>query len=175
VNAMHDDDLGRELEQLHLYHDGELGAFARWRFERRLARRPALRAELDALRSVSRAVASARFDLAPAPQPRLDVWAQIAPSLAAADVEREREAERPRFGLAIPRWVLGSGALAAAALVAVLVVVRGGGFDGEDARSAASATTSGGVVRYLDSGGRAVMVFDDPNDDVTIVWTMDAA
>ena len=34
---------------LHAYHDGELRGFARWRFERRLARSPELRRELEAL------------------------------------------------------------------------------------------------------------------------------
>ncbi|MCA9512128.1 MAG: zf-HC2 domain-containing protein, partial [Myxococcales bacterium] len=50
--------LERDIARLHAYHDGELGALARWRFERALRRSPALRAELDALRAVSRAVAA---------------------------------------------------------------------------------------------------------------------
>jgi len=35
---------------LHAYCDGELGAFARWRFERRLARSEALQIQLEELR-----------------------------------------------------------------------------------------------------------------------------
>ena len=39
-------------ERLHAYHDGELNALARWRFERRLRRSKPLRRELAALARV---------------------------------------------------------------------------------------------------------------------------
>ena len=41
---------GREalrMERLHAYHDGELSAFGRWRFERELRRSPAVDYEVS--------------------------------------------------------------------------------------------------------------------------------
>ena len=44
----------RDERALHAYHDGELRGFARWRFERRLARSPALQRELRGLSELGR-------------------------------------------------------------------------------------------------------------------------
>jgi hypothetical protein len=57
------------------------------------------------------------------------------------------------------------GALAAsAALVAALLLTVPG----------AEPPVSGGVVRWIDSGSRSVMVLDD-QPDTTIIWVLDGA
>jgi hypothetical protein len=53
------------------------------------------------------------------------------------------------------------------AAAAVVLVVVYGGFWTEPRRS-------GGVVRWIDSGGHSVMVLDD-DPDSTIIWVLDGA
>jgi anti-sigma factor RsiW len=92
----------RDERALHAYHDGELRGFARWRFERRLARRPALRRELQALSELG---ALLREQAAAAAGPEL--WDRIALRLPAEDARRGAAAEQ-RVTLAISagsiRW-----------------------------------------------------------------------
>jgi len=140
---------------LNAYHDGELGRWARRRFERRLARDPELRRELAALVELS--------DLVRASEPPLavpDLWDGIAARLAAADAERVEAGWLERR----PGWLerlrgpavafVAAGAAAAALAIALL--------SGE--------TPSGGVVHWVDGGDRNVMVLEG---DVTVIWVLD--
>jgi anti-sigma factor RsiW len=144
----------RDERALHAYHDGELRGFARWRFERRLAGSPALQRELAQLARVS---AVLREGAAGASGP--DLWDRIALRLPAADARRETAAPA-RMG-----WLPPLGA-AAALVVAALVA--------QQWFAPAPALERAGVVRWMDSRGRNVMVLeDDARNEVTIIWLLD--
>ena len=149
------DDAGRN--DLHAYHDGELRGLTRWRFERRLRRDPALRRELEGLAQLGGLLRVGEEEAAVP-----DLWDRIALRLPAEDA-RSREAE------AAPSAGWPTGLRSAGALVAVgglLLAVWFGAFE--------SASSTGGAVRWVDSGGRPVIVLDEPGEsDVTIIWVLD--
>jgi len=152
----------RESEVLHAYHDGELGTLDRWRMKRRLARDPAARAELarlTELRRLVRELATARA----AP----DLWSGIAARLGSIDAgvatEPAASARTLASGLAgLRAWLrpLAAGALVAAAATAWLVF------------SAPTEAVNGGVVRWLYTKGKPVMVLEG-GEDATIIWLLD--
>lgn len=145
-------DSERRTLQLHAYHDGELGRWARWRFERRLARDPDARAELAGLRSLGELLRESE-DLAETP----DLWSAIRPALPRRpEVSR---AERDLGGW-LPSWA--PAGLAAAAVAVMLAVGLGGG-DAPDPSS----------LRWLDTGGRSAAVLQD-DGEATIIWILDA-
>lgn len=163
-------------ETLQAYHDGELSRLARWRFERVLRRRPDLRAELGRLAELRREL-RALDAAAPAP----DLWDAIARRLPAAAARRPGAwaaggalpaAHRP---VGPPRghahdlvwWWKPIGALTVAVLVALSVA-----YSGLWGRS--PAVVAGGVVRWIDSGPRGVIVLDD-DPDITIIWVLDGS
>jgi hypothetical protein len=151
----------RDQQALHAYHDGELRGFARWRFERRLSRSPELQRELRSLASLGDRLRALEAE-APGPQ----LWERIAGRLPAADARREAEAAgregRPAHGFG---WLRPLGAAAAALVVAVVVMQQW---------PAAPPLERAGVVRWMDSRGRSVMVLeDDAGSDVTIIWLLD--
>lgn len=142
---------------LQAYHDGELGAWARWRFERRLARSPELRRELAALAELTDLVRESEAAVA-AP----DLWPEIARRLPGVDAERaeaawaaRRPGLRERYLKPVAALVT-AGALAAALAIALV--------SGETAPS--------GVVNWVDGGDRNVMVLDGEGD-VTVIWVFD--
>lgn len=142
--------------QLQAYHDGELSGFARWRFERRLRLSPELQRELAALRRVGEWVRAAHGEA-----PGADLWNAIALRLPAADARRGEALERAgRSGLG---WLAWPGAVAATALLAVVVAM---GWLEPDAPA------TPGVVRWLDSGDRDVMVLEGA-PGTTIIWVID--
>lgn len=148
-----------EIQALHAYHDGELRGLARWRLERRLRREPRLRRQLAALEGIGELVREREAE-AGAP----DLWDAIALRLPAVDARREQPVEERRGGL--PAWLRPAGALAVAA--ALLLAVYVGWFE--------SAPAAGGVVRWIDSGGRPVLVLEEGGEsDVTIIWMLDDA
>jgi anti-sigma factor RsiW len=149
----------RDQARLHAYHDGELSALARWRFERELERRPALRGELAALRALRGALQDLDGSVA-AP----DLWDAVATRLPASAV-REPRRERTWEGRGAIWWLAPIGAAAATAAI-VLAVVYGGLFS--------QPTERGGSVRWIDSEGQSVMVLDD-DPDTTIIWILDGA
>lgn len=156
MNESYEVQMTRDEELLQAYHDGELSGFARRRFEQRLRRSPDLQAELSSLRGMGAALRELDAESA-AP----DLWDDIALRLPALDAQRDDE-EPARAGWL--GWLLGppGAALAtAAAAVALAVAV----FTPEAAGPAAS-------IRWLDSGGHSVMVFDDAAD-MTIIWMLD--
>lgn len=152
---------GRNEELLHAYHDGELSGVRRWRFERRLRREPALRRALSGLRSLREQLQALE---AGAPTP--DVWEVVARRLPAADARRAEAATRAQTaGRGLGWWMAPLGAAVATAAV-VLMVVYGGFWP--------KPQVTGGVVRWIDSGDRSVMVLDD-DPDTTIIWVLDGA
>jgi anti-sigma factor RsiW len=149
----------REERALHAYHDGELRGFARWRFERRLARSPALQGELRSLSELGRLL---RERAAAAAGPEL--WDRIALRLPAADARREAEAA----ARTAPRrlaWLPPLGAAAAALVVAAVMAQQW---------LTAPTHERAGVVRWMDSRGSSVMVLEeDAQNEVTIIWLLD--
>ena len=144
---------------LHAYHDGELKPLARWRFERRLRRSPELQRELAALRALQGGLRTLDAD---ADEPEL--WSGVAQRLPAAGA-RPAATRAGAGGHGLAWWLTPLGAAAAATAV-VWAVVYGGFWT--DPRAA------GGVVRWIDSGGRSVLVLDD-DPDTTIIWVLDSA
>ena len=149
----------RDARALHAYHDGELQGFARWRLERRLARSPELQLEL---REIAELGTLLRQRASEAPGPEL--WDRIALRLPAADARRATTTQerglRRRLG-----WLPPLGAAAATLAVAVLVAQQW---------LAPAAVERAGVVRWMDSRGRSVMVLEeDQQSDVTIIWLLD--
>lgn len=148
----------RDEQRLHAYHDGELRGLARWRFERRLARSPALQRELRGLSELGLLLRES----AAAPGPEL--WDRIALRLPAADAWRAAAASER----VTPRrvgWLRPLGAAAAALVVAALAAQQW---------LTAPALEQAGVVRWMDSRGRSVMVLEeDERSEVTIIWLLD--
>lgn len=155
--------IDRREALLHAYHDGELSRLARWRFERELRRSPALQRELASLRGLREALRASD-----AARPAPDVWDALALRLPAEDARRaERGAAQVAraWGARESWWLKPVGALAvSAALVAALWL---GGVGSEP-------PMAGGVVRWIDSGSRSVLVLDD-QPDTTIIWVLDGA
>ena len=141
----------RVLEQLHAYHDGELGRWSRWWFERRLRREPRLRRELERMGRLGALLREAE-PAAAAP----DLWNGIARRLpAAAELA-------PGFGWL--DWLRPASAAALAAGVAAVVWLAWFG----------GPAPLGGAVRWIDSGGRPMLVLDQGVEaDVTIIWMLD--
>ncbi len=90
----HENDRGRDEATLHAYHDGELGVWARWRFERRLERFPELRQELAALAALGDLVRGSEAALA-APRSEVRLSRRRQPSIARAGAPQRRERGRP--------------------------------------------------------------------------------
>jgi len=140
------------------YHDGELSHLARWRFERRLRREPALRRELAALGELRELLRAHHEDASP------DLWESLAPRLSAARAgAAATRPQRPAWA-----WVAVPGAAAATAAL-VLALVQGG----PGGAPPASGAAAGEVVRWLDSGERNVVVLQG-DADTTIIWVLDA-
>jgi anti-sigma factor RsiW len=147
----------REEEALQAYYDGELGYWPRRRMRRRLERSPGLRRELAELEALSGLVLESAPDVVVP-----DLWTGIARGLAVVDAERSAgEPAAPRAvafeWLFRPAGVLVAAGAAAAALAMFL-------FSGE--------TVPSGVVHWVDSGTRNVMVLDGEGD-VTVIWVFD--
>jgi len=146
------------MEDLYAYHDGELRGLARWRFERRLRRSPALQRELRGLASLGNLVREAEGEAAGP-----ELWDRIAQRLPAVDARREGAGESAGAALG---WLRPAGALAAAAVVAVAVYLG----------TYQAVPASDGSVRWLDSGGRPVMVLEaEADSQATIIWMLDDA
>ncbi len=146
------------FEALCAYHDGELRGLARWRFERRLRREPGLRRELAALGRVGDLVRGSEA----AAQP--DLWDRIELRLPAVDAQRA--GSDVARSVAPAPWWRPLGALAAATAAVVVAVYVG---------LVEPSRVPGGAVRWMDSGGRSVLVVDDAESDVTIIWLLDDA
>ena len=154
-----ENEMTNEIEALYAYHDGELSAFARRRFERQLRRSPELRAELSLLDGVGGALRDLDADGA-----MPDLWDGIALRLPAIDAERaEAEADPAREGWL--SWLMRpAGASLAAAVAATALAV---------AALWPETAVQDGVVRWVDAGGRSVMVLDD-HPGTTIIWVLES-
>jgi len=154
------DDMHRDEELLHAYHDGELSVLARHRFERQLRRSPALRAELSALSGLGEQL---RELDAEGRSP--DLWDDIALRLPAIDARKAEAAQAtPRRGFSLA-WLLQPASAFAATAVAILAVAA--------ALLWPTVPQPARVVRWVDGGGRDVMVLDDVQN-TTIIWMIDA-
>jgi anti-sigma factor RsiW len=161
VNSTRAETFGRDQRDLNAYHDGELSGLRRWIFERRLARSPQLRAELAELKRVSQWVQ----ELGPQ-SASVDVWDDIALRLPAIDATRDERRE-PRAWLGMDWLAAYARPIAAVAVTAALALALFLGIM-ED-----TAPAMPGMIRWLDTGGRSVMVLEDQGD-ATIVWLLDA-
>jgi len=143
-------------ERLHAYHDGELRGLARWRFERRLERDPALQGELFALEETGRLLREVESEAA-AP----DLWEAIRLRLPALDAKRVEAGEAPAAPRSRP-WALSPwvGVGVAAAALALAIGVEWG-----DA-------SVPGSVRWIDSRGSPLMVLQD-DSKATIIWVIE--
>lgn len=139
---------------LNAYRDGELSGLARWRFERRLRRSPELQRELAALSRIGDWVRESHAE------PAADLWDAIALRLPALDARRAEADAAARPGLG---WLAWPGAFASVALAAVFAFQW----------LAAPTPNRIGVVRWVDSGPRDVMVLQAA-PDTTIVWVIGA-
>ena len=151
------DDRRREEEALQAYYDGELGYWSRRKMQRRLERSSELRQQLADLEALSGLVLESAPDVVVP-----DLWTGIARELPVVDAERAAgEPSLPRAA-AFERLFRPAGALlaagAAAAALAMLLL------SGE--------TVPSGVVHWVDSGTRNVMVLDGEGD-VTVIWVFD--
>jgi len=159
----------RQLSTLQAYHDGELSAFARWRFERALSRSPTLRRELEQLQKLSGWMDDLERET---PKESVsDLWSEIGPALSRIDAEvgSAREAGRERAGWGW-RPLAATGAVAAAAL-ALFVLDNGSGIP-EDRVAVDVPRMAHGSLRYLKTEGVSYVVSQE-SDDVTIIWLMD--
>jgi hypothetical protein len=155
--------------KLQAYYDGELSRFGRFWFERRLAASADLRREFAQLQQLTQLVRGAE-EAGGEP----DFWPAIANELARDRNAAQREAGDTSPATSPLAWVaalLKPVGVVAVAATAVLALVRGDGWWGSSARSA----DPGGVVRWIDSGTRSVMVIEDESGrGATLVWVLDA-
>jgi hypothetical protein len=200
VNSNPAEEIGREQRALNAYHDGELSGLRRWLFERQLSRSPRLRAELEELKRLARWVQGAGVQ--PPSVDVWDDIALRLPAIDAQSAEprqrraeqpqrpaeqrqrpaeqRQRRAEQPQGLDGHPQrrdeqrewrgmgWLAAySRPLTAAAVTAALALALFLGIMEE------AAPPTPGIIRWLDTGGRSVMVLEDQGD-ATIVWLLDA-
>ena len=147
----------RDERLLQAFHDGELGPLARWRFRRRLAGSVDFQRELRALEAVGDCVRAGEAAVASP-----DLWEGIARGLAGVDAER---AEAVWEGHREARWPLPWRPVSALLASAVGVALVIGLFSRDTAPS--------GVVHWVDSGSRNVLVLDGERD-VTVIWLLDS-
>jgi hypothetical protein len=151
------DDRRRDEEALQGYYDGELGFWSRHRMKRRLGRSPELRRELAELAALSGLVLESVPEVAVP-----DLWTGIARGITVVDAERAAvEPSAPRG--AVLEWLFrpATAMVAAGAAAAALAMLL---LSGE--------TVPSGVVHWVDSGTRNVMVLDGEGD-VTVIWVLD--
>jgi anti-sigma factor RsiW len=151
-----------EEELLHAYYDGELTGLARLRFERRMRSSTALQAELGALSALGELV---RRTAAVGPEP--DLWDDLALRLPAVDARRAEAkagwSSRGMWGSGSLGWLLRPALLAATGAVALALGIG---------LLWPAPPVAGSVVRWIDAGGRDVLVIDDA-PDTTIIWMLD--
>ena len=150
------------------YHDGECGRIERAWLRWRIARSPALARELEALEALSGWVreGSERHDAS-----RDSLWPSISLALASTGVRRDAAFEDPGQTRSEP---LGWGRLwrpAGAAAAGFAVVGLWLALSGPPGVAPVVEPAASGSLRYLDTFGRSVTVFDDA-DDITIIWLM---
>jgi RNA polymerase sigma-70 factor (ECF subfamily) len=142
----------RRARRLHAYHDGELSGFARWRFERGCAARPSSSASSPSSRGSATGCARAT---------RSAGRRALGPDRAAPARRSTRSAPRRAGASARARLARLAWGRRERGVAAVLVVHW---FN-------APTPSRIGVVRWLDSGPRDVMVLEAA-PDTTIVWVI---
>lgn len=156
---MHD----RVRQRLEAYSDGEFGVARRAWWARRIGRSVELRRELAMIEAASRVLRDHEREKISRED---SVWSQVSMGLSAVDARMPTEKGRPGWGLFGPP--LAATAVATAALVLWLWAEPEPEISGSLARSLPVA----GSLRYLDTGGRSVLVVED-EPGLTIIWLMD--
>jgi anti-sigma factor RsiW len=154
--------------RLGAFQDGELGAVARAKTTAHLARCPGCAAELAGLGRLRAALTAAP----PAPPEAVwdAFWPQVRARMAAVPT-----AERPtlRAGFGVGRFAFGS-ALAAVALTVIAVVApwQPAPLRPEPPAVALAPTPATVVVQSVETADpqSSVMVYTNPESDVTVVW-----
>jgi anti-sigma factor RsiW len=166
--------------RLGAYHDGELSPPIRTRIEAHLARCRTCAAESRALASLHAAL---RAETPEPPEAVWDAfWPQVRMRLQAAPEPEPAWWRAWRPVLARPRLALGS-ALAAAALAVLAVVAPWQRLEHHGPLTASAPTVAGGVpaagpaptyavVQSVETADpqSSVMVYTNPESDVTVVW-----
>jgi hypothetical protein len=150
-------------EMLQTYHDGELGLLARCRVRWRLLWSREERAALERMELLGQLLRDREADTATPP-----LWGGIASRLAVVDAELERSVADSADAGARVRWlgwVIGASAAVAAALLVAAVLWPG---------LRAGQASSLPVVQSLVTEGKPVMVLDEGEGDITIIWVIDA-
>jgi anti-sigma factor RsiW len=154
----------RDERELQAYYDGELRGLSRWLFTRRLARSPELQSRLAELERLGGWLRGEETAVA-----GLDLWPAIAMRLPALDAQRaEAGALAPQVDFRVESgsgfgWLRPAAAALATAALALAVVL---GIIGD------GAPTAPGVISWLDTGGRNVLIIDWAEDS-TIIWLLD--
>lgn len=143
----------RERRELHAWHDGELSWLGRRRVERRLARDPAARRELEALDRLGAWLR--REDPARGAAPG-DLWSAIRNQLPAG--APAPAPVRLRSGFTRPAWVTTGVALLAAVIVLAILGPWG---HAPPSRS----------VRWLRFDGQGAVLLEDDRK-ATIIWVL---
>jgi|GEM_PF-1470663 len=150
----------RRLLDLQAYHDGELSGLRRFFVARRIARDPAARRELLALRALGRELRSFDARLGEG-DPAL--WSALRDQLPTQRrPAAEGSARRPRFGMRAAGW-LGAGLAAAAAVAVALAVLPNPGD-----------LSPPGSLRWLRSDGYPAVVLQDDRE-ATIIWVLEGS
>jgi anti-sigma factor RsiW len=137
----------REEQKLMAYHDGELSWASRWLLGRTLRRDASARAELELWGEVGEVL---RKEVGEEAGP--DLWPEISDRLRATE---EKDARPPHRGWNW-RWPELAVGVAAGLAIGWWALVSGS-VSGEES------------IRWLDSGGKTVMVLQD-DAEATIIW-----
>jgi len=162
--------MSRGQELLSAYHDGELRGLRRWWLQRQLRRSPELQRELAELEELSALLREVGEELADAEfAPMAEVWPGIASRLSVVDARRRAEATEAAAGGFDWSRIRGPSLVAGALAVAVIVLAIAPQLMHKGLPAEPGA---GGALRYLDTGGRPVMV-SEGREETTIIWLMD--
>ena len=154
----------RVRQNLEAYFDGELGVLRRAWWTRRIGGSLELRNELAAIEARSRALRDHEREAVGA---RDSLWTEISMGLPAVDARAS--------AVAIPRarGFFGPPLVAAAVGMAAAVLWLWQPAPGSERVGSSSVSAPvAGSLRYLDTGGRPVLVVED-DPGVTIIWLMD--
>ena len=154
----------RVRQNLEAYFDGELGVLRRAWWTRRIGGALELRNELAAIEARSRALRDHEREAVGA---RDSLWTEISMGLPAVDARAS--------AVAIPRarGFFGPPLVAAAVGMAAAVLWLWQPAPGSERVGSSSVSAPVvGSLRYLDTGGRPVLVVED-DPGVTIIWLMD--
>jgi anti-sigma-K factor RskA len=165
--------MSRSQRRVSAYHDGQLHGLSRWWLESQLRRSPELRRELADLERLAGLLRELTDDPSGGESAPMDeIWPGIASRLSAVDSRRRLEAASQTDGrdagwswLRWPSLVVGAAAAVALAIALAPQLAR-------QTLPLPSEAAASGALRYLDTGGRPVMV-SEGRRETTIIWLME--